>query len=30
LCFQYREDAEKVKNVLAKRFARYGSAVQSV
>ena len=24
LCFQYREDAEKVKNVLAKRFARYG------
>src|ERR1700674_937821 len=24
LCFQYREDAEKVKNALAKRFARYG------
>jgi RNA-directed DNA polymerase len=24
LCFQYREDAEKVKSVLAKRFARYG------
>jgi group II intron reverse transcriptase/maturase len=24
LCFQYREDAEKVKKVLAKRFARYG------
>lgn len=24
LCFRYREDAEKVKGVLAKRFARYG------
>ena len=24
LCFQYREDAEKVMNVLPKRFARYG------
>jgi RNA-directed DNA polymerase len=24
LCFHYREDAEKVKNVLAKRFAKYG------
>jgi hypothetical protein len=24
LCFQYREDAEKVKSALAKRFARYG------
>src|ERR1700687_4182560 len=24
LCFQYREDAEKVKNVLSKRFAKYG------
>jgi group II intron reverse transcriptase/maturase len=23
-CFQYREDAEKVKNVLPKRFAKYG------
>lgn len=24
LCFHYREDAEKVKNVLSKRFAKYG------
>jgi RNA-directed DNA polymerase len=24
LCFQYKEDAEKVKDVLAKRFTRYG------
>jgi group II intron reverse transcriptase/maturase len=24
LCFQYREDAEKVLNVLPKRFAKYG------
>jgi hypothetical protein len=24
LCFQYREDAEKVKEVLSKRFAKYG------
>jgi hypothetical protein len=24
LCFQYREDAERVLNVLSKRFARYG------
>jgi len=24
LCFQYREDAEKVMNVLPKRFAKYG------
>jgi group II intron reverse transcriptase/maturase len=24
LCFQYREDAEKVMEVLAKRFAKYG------
>jgi group II intron reverse transcriptase/maturase len=24
LCFRYRKDAEKVKDVLAKRFARYG------
>ena len=24
LCFQYREDAEKVKSVLSKRFAKYG------
>jgi group II intron reverse transcriptase/maturase len=24
LCFQYREDAEKVMDVLAKRFAKYG------
>src|ERR1022692_4698949 len=24
LCFQYREDAEKVMNVLPKRFAQYG------
>jgi hypothetical protein len=24
LCFQYREDAEKVMEVLPKRFARYG------
>jgi RNA-directed DNA polymerase len=24
LCFQYREDAEKVLDVLAKRFAKYG------
>jgi len=24
LCFRYREDAEKVKNVLSKRFAKYG------
>src|ERR1700730_2680998 len=24
LCFQYREDAEKVMNVLLKRFAKYG------
>ena len=24
LCFHYREDAEKVKNVLSKRFARFG------
>ena len=24
LCFHYREDAEKVKNVLPKRFAKYG------
>jgi len=24
LCFQYREDAEKVKGVLSKRFAKYG------
>jgi RNA-directed DNA polymerase len=24
LCFQYREDAEKVLQVLPKRFARYG------
>ena len=24
LCFQYREDAEKVENVLSKRFAKYG------
>jgi hypothetical protein len=24
LCFQYREDAEKVLNVLAQRFAKYG------
>jgi RNA-directed DNA polymerase len=24
LCFQYREDAEKVMSVLTKRFARYG------
>jgi RNA-directed DNA polymerase len=24
LCFQYREDAEKVLHVLPKRFARYG------
>ena len=24
LCFQYREDAEKVMDVLTKRFARYG------
>jgi group II intron reverse transcriptase/maturase len=24
LCFQYREDAERVKKVLAKRLARYG------
>jgi RNA-directed DNA polymerase len=24
LCFQYKEDAEKVKEVLSKRFAKYG------
>jgi group II intron reverse transcriptase/maturase len=24
LCFQYREDAERVREVLAKRFAKYG------
>jgi len=24
LCFHYREDGEKVKNVLWKRFAKYG------
>jgi hypothetical protein len=24
LCFQYREDAEKVMDVLPKRFAKYG------
>ncbi len=24
LCFHYREDAEKVKHVLSKRFAKYG------
>jgi hypothetical protein len=24
LCFQYREDAEKVMEVLPKRFAKYG------
>ena len=24
LCFHYREDAEKVKDVLSKRFAKYG------
>ena len=24
LCFHYREDAEKVKNALSKRFAKYG------
>ena len=24
LCFQYREDAEKVLSVLPKRFAKYG------
>src|SRR3984893_13384742 len=24
LCFHYREDAEKVKNVLSKRVAKYG------
>jgi RNA-directed DNA polymerase len=24
LCFHYREDAEKLKNVLSKRFAKYG------
>ena len=24
LCFHYREDAEKVKTVLSKRFAKYG------
>ena len=24
LCFQYREDAEKVLDVLKKRFAKYG------
>src|SRR5499433_2847244 len=24
LCFHYKEDAEKVKNVLSKRFAKYG------
>jgi RNA-directed DNA polymerase len=24
LCFQYREDAEKVLSVLTKRFAKYG------
>src|SRR5271167_3061808 len=24
LCFHYREDAEKVRNVLPKRFAKYG------
>jgi RNA-directed DNA polymerase len=27
LCFQYREDAEKVMNVLPKRFAKYGLAL---
>src|SRR5262245_66664019 len=27
LCFQHREDAEKVKNALAKRFARYGLTI---
>jgi hypothetical protein len=24
ICFQYREDAEKVMDVLPKRFAKYG------
>ena len=24
LCFHYREDAEKVKSVLSKQFAKYG------
>jgi RNA-directed DNA polymerase len=27
LCFQYREDAEKVMEVLPKRFAKYGLAL---
>ena len=29
LCFHYREDAEKVKNVLSKRFAKYGLTLHS-
>ena len=29
LCFQYREDAEKVLEVLAKRFAKYGLTLHS-
>jgi RNA-directed DNA polymerase len=29
LCFQYREDAEKVREVLTKRFAKYGLTLHS-
>jgi len=29
LCFQYREDAERVQRVLAKRFAKYGLTLHS-
>jgi len=29
LCFHYREDAEKVDNVLPKRFAKYGLRLHS-
>jgi group II intron reverse transcriptase/maturase len=28
LCFHYREDAEKVKTVLSKRFAKYGRKIR--